>query len=58
MRFLFYDSVISIEKGKSIDLFKENFLKGIKKLESEVVKKWKVEAGATAISIDVANSPT
>lgn len=43
----------SIEKGKSIDLFKENFLRGIKKLESEVVKKWKVEAGATAIPIDV-----
>jgi Fe-S oxidoreductase len=43
----------SIEKGKSIDLFKENFLKGIKKLESEVLKKWKLEAGSTAIPIDV-----
>ena len=43
----------SIEKGKSLDLFKENFLKGIKKLETEVVKKWKLEAGETAIPMDV-----
>lgn len=43
----------SIEKGKSIDLFKEGFLTGIKNLESEVVKKWKMEAGDTAIPVDV-----
>ncbi len=43
----------SIEKGKSLDLFKENFLKGIKKLEADVVKKWKLEAGETVIPIDV-----
>jgi Fe-S oxidoreductase len=43
----------SIEKGKSLDLFKESFLAGIKKLESEVVKKWRIEAGETAIPIDV-----
>ena len=43
----------SIEKGKSLDLFKENFLAGIKNLESEVVKKWKMEAGETAIPVDV-----
>ncbi|MDB4443968.1 (Fe-S)-binding protein [bacterium] len=43
----------SIEKGKSLDLFKENFLIGIKNLEKEVVKKWKMEAGETAIPIDV-----
>jgi len=43
----------SIEKGKSLDLFKESFLTGIKKLEAEVVKKWRVEAGETAIPIDV-----
>jgi Fe-S oxidoreductase len=42
----------SIEKGKSLDLFKENFLTGIKNLESEVVKKWKIEAGETAIPVD------
>ncbi len=43
----------SIEKGRSLDLFKEGFLKGIKKLEEEVVKKWKMEAGETAIPLDV-----
>jgi len=43
----------SVEKGKSLDLFKESFLAGIKKLETEVVKKWRVEAGETAIPIDV-----
>jgi Fe-S oxidoreductase len=43
----------SIEKGKSFDLFKEGFLAGIKNLEAEVVKKWKMEAGETAIPIDV-----
>jgi len=44
---------MSIEKGKSIDIFKEGFLTGIKNLESEVVKKWKMEAGDTAIPVDV-----
>jgi Fe-S oxidoreductase len=43
----------SIEKGRSLDLFKESFLAGIKKLESEVVKKWRIEAGETAIPVDV-----
>ncbi len=43
----------SIEKGKSIELFKENFMKGIKRLEAEVVEKWKMEAGETAIPVDV-----
>ncbi|MGD9031179.1 MAG: (Fe-S)-binding protein [Desulfobacteraceae bacterium] len=43
----------SIEKGKSLDLFKEGFLTGIKNLEAEVVKKWKMEAGETAIPVDV-----
>jgi Fe-S oxidoreductase len=43
----------SIEKGKSLDLFKESFLDGIKRLEAEVVKKWQVEAGETAIPVDV-----
>ncbi len=44
---------MSIEKGKSIDIFKEGFLTGIKNLESEVVKKWKMEAADTAIPVDV-----
>jgi Fe-S oxidoreductase len=43
----------SIEKGKSLDFFKDSFLSGIKKLEAEVVKKWRVEAGETAIPVDV-----
>jgi len=43
----------SIEKGKSIDLFKENFMEGIKRLEAQVVAKWKMEAGETAIPVDV-----
>ena len=43
----------SVEKGKSLDLFREGFLTGIKNLEGEVVKKWKIEAGESAIPIDV-----
>lgn len=43
----------SIEKGRSLDLFKENFLAGIKNLESKVVEKWKIDAGETAIPVDV-----
>jgi len=43
----------SIEKGKSLDVFKEGFLQGIKSLEQKVVEKWKLEAGATPIPIDV-----
>ena len=42
----------SITKGESLDIFKEGFLQGIKNLESEVVKKWKIEAGEKAIPID------
>ena len=43
----------SITKGESLDIFKEGFLQGIKNLESEVVKKWKIEAGEKAIPVDV-----
>jgi Fe-S oxidoreductase len=43
----------SIEKGRSIDLFKENFLQGIKRLEAEVVAKWQTEAGTTPIPVGV-----
>ncbi len=42
----------SIEKGKSLELFKEGFLDGIKRLEEEVVKKWRQEGGKTAIPVD------
>ena len=43
----------SIQKGESLELFKEGFLQGIKNLEEEVVKKWKIEAGTTPIPVDV-----
>ena len=43
----------SVEKGKSIELFKEGFLDGIKRLEAEVVAKWQTEAGQSAIPVDV-----
>ena len=43
----------SVEKGKSFELFKESFMTGVKRLEGEVVKKWKLEAGETAIPVDV-----
>jgi Fe-S oxidoreductase len=44
---------MSIEKGKSFDLFKESFLTGIRNLEAEVVKKWGMEAGETPIPVEV-----
>jgi Fe-S oxidoreductase len=43
----------SIEKEKSLEIFKEGFLTGIKNLEKQVIEKWKTEAGETAIPIDV-----
>jgi len=43
----------SVEKGKSMDLFKQGFLDGIKRLEAEVVQKWQTEAGKNAIPVDV-----
>jgi len=42
----------SIEKGKSLEFFKESFLTGIKNLEAQVVEKWQVEAGQTPIPMD------
>ena len=42
----------SVEKGKSMALFKEGFLEGIKRLEEEVVAKWKLNAGETPIPVD------
>jgi len=43
----------SVEKGKSLELFKDSFIEGIKRLEEDVVQKWKVEAGENAIPVDV-----
>jgi Fe-S oxidoreductase len=44
---------VSISKGESIDLFKDNFLEGIKHLEGEVVAKWKQEGGKTVIPTQI-----
>ncbi len=44
---------MSVEKGKSLDLFKESYLDGIRKLEAEVVRTWRTEAGQTPIPVDV-----
>lgn len=45
---------MSIEKGKSLDVFKENFMTGVKNLEGQVLDKWKSEAeGKTVIPMDV-----
>jgi len=43
----------SIQKEESLDIIREGFLQGVKNLEQEVVKKWKMEADATAIPVDV-----
>jgi Fe-S oxidoreductase len=43
----------SVEKGRSLEIFKENFLEGIRNLEQEVVTKWRSEAGESAIPVDV-----
>jgi len=43
----------SIEKGRSIDILKTSFLEGVQRLEEEVVKKWRIEAGEAAIPVDV-----
>jgi len=43
----------SIEKGRSLEILKDNFMAGVKRLEGEVVKKWRLEAGEAAIPVDV-----
>ena len=44
---------MSIEKGRSFELFKGGFLQGIRNLEAEAVKKWQIEAGTSAIPVDM-----
>jgi Fe-S oxidoreductase len=44
---------VSISKGESIETFKEGFLQGIKRLETQVVARWKIEAGTTPIPTQV-----
>jgi Fe-S oxidoreductase len=34
----------SVEKGKSLDLYKDSFMQGIRNLEKEVIAKWKGES--------------
>jgi Fe-S oxidoreductase len=34
----------SVEKGKSLDLFKESFIQGIRNLEKDVIAKWRGES--------------
>jgi len=43
----------SIEKEKSLEIFKDTFLQGIKQLEEEVVQKWQSEAGESVIPVGV-----
>ena len=47
---------VSISKGDSIDSIKESFLRGLKKIESEVIKKWQTEADKITIPTDVENA--
>ncbi len=44
---------MSISKGESIEYSKDTFLEGLKRLESQVLEKWKVEAGKTLIPTEV-----
>jgi Fe-S oxidoreductase len=44
---------VSIAKGENIDATKANFGEAVRGLESEVIQKWRSEAGAEAIPLDV-----
>jgi len=44
---------VSISKGESIDMLKEGFINGLKRIEDDVVKKWKLEAGQIPIPTEV-----
>lgn len=44
---------VSITKGQNIDATKETFAEAVHRLETEVVEKWRGEAGAEAIPLDV-----
>lgn len=43
----------SVEKGKSIELFKPGFLQGLKRLEADVVAKWHLDADQIPIPTEV-----
>jgi Fe-S oxidoreductase len=44
---------VSVSKGENIDSIKEGFLAGIKRLEDQVVARWRTEAGKTPIPVEV-----
>jgi hypothetical protein len=44
---------VSIAKGENIDAYKGRFLEGVKRLEGQVVERWRGEAGETPIPTDV-----
>jgi Fe-S oxidoreductase len=44
---------VSISKGEAIEEMKEGFLAGLKRIEKEVVGKWRIEAGQTPIPADI-----
>jgi Fe-S oxidoreductase len=44
---------VSIAKGENIDATKANFSEAVRKLEAEVIERWRGEAGADAIPLDV-----
>jgi Fe-S oxidoreductase len=47
---------MSIQKGKADEKTRRSFAQGVKKLEAEVIEKWKEEAGAETIPMDVENA--
>ena len=44
---------VSIAKGENIDDIKDSFIAGIKKLEEQLVNRWRQEAGHEAIPVNV-----
>lgn len=44
---------VSISKGETIDMIKQGFIDGLKRLEAEVVKKWKTDADKIPIPTEV-----
>ena len=44
---------VSISKGEGIDDMKDGFVQGLKRLEKDVIEKWRLEAGEIPIPTDV-----
>jgi len=47
---------VSVSKGESIDMIKEGFINGLKRLEEEIVSNWKLEAGQIPVPTEVQNA--